>query len=245
MPPGARPTNQPAPSVIHGPDTPDIANLEDVHQAWTVNGDAHAEWQWLEGHRRADFHQTETDSGTDRGVPSWGVTDELTVLPPNVSYAAVDYEIARTSVGGAYLRVDATVGWTTPRPADELLPASDRVVVVTVIHVASVRGQHVVVIDAGQVGALVRAFNQLRVAPSSLGGEHGCPPFTRRTVSYQVAFAPPRTAPTVIATLSKCGPIGVRVDGRGAPSLNMYDSTGTAFANDVAHVLGLSEPHFG
>jgi len=244
LPPGARPTSQPAPGAIGGPGTPEIANLEDVHQAWTVNADAHAEWQWLEGHRRAGFHLIGTDSGTDRGVPSWGVTDELTALPSNVSYAAVDYEIARTSAGGAYIRVDATVDWTAPRPADEFLHASDQVVV-TVLHVASVPGKRVVVTDPGQVATIVRAFNQLHVVPSSLGVKYGCPPLTRRTVSYQVGFGAARDTPTMVATLGQCGPIGVTVDGRGAPSLNMYDSAGSAFANDVAHVLGLTEPHFG
>lgn len=246
LPPGARPTNVPAPSVVRGPNVPAIANLEDAHQAWTVNADAHAEWQWLERHRGADFHLSGTESGNDGGVPSWGVTDELRALPPNVSYAAVAYEIARSSVGGAYIRVDATVGWTTPRPAAELLSASDRVVIVTVIHVASVPGKRVVVTDAGRVGQIVRAFNQLRVAPSSLGGEHGCRPSTRRTVSYRVAFATAaRAAPTAVATLTKCGPIGVSVDGRELPSLNMYDSAGAGFANEVARILGFTELHFG
>jgi hypothetical protein len=211
-----------------------------------VNADAHAEWQWLEGHRRADVYLSGTESGTDGGVPSWGVTDELKTLPANVSYAAVDYAVARTSVGGAYIRVDATVGWTTPRPAAELLSPGDRVVIVTVIHATSVPGKRVVVTDAGQVARIVRAFNQLRVAPSLVGIEHGCPPFTSRTVSYRVAFATAaRAAPTAVATLGKCGPIGVSADGREMPSLNMYDAAGTEFANDVARVLGFTEPHFG
>jgi hypothetical protein len=117
---------------------------------------------------------------------------------------------------------------------------------VTVIHVASVPGKRVVVTDTGKVAQIVRAFDQLRVAPLPLGGEHGCPPFTSRTVSYRVAFATASSAaPAAVATLGKCGPIGVSADGREMPSLNMYDSAGTAFANEVAHVLGFTEPHFG
>jgi hypothetical protein len=72
-----------------------------------------------------------------------------------------------------------------------------------------------------------------------------------RTVSYRVAFAPSaKAASELVATIGKCGGIGVTVGGRSAPSLGDFSSSTsgnavTAFGNAVARVLGLSEPHFG
>jgi len=49
--------------------------------------------------------------------------------------------------------------------------------------------------------------------------------------------------PDIVATIGKCGGPDVTVHGRRAPSL--VGPTRPVFNQAVAHVLGLSDPHFG
>jgi hypothetical protein len=64
------------------------------------------------------------------------------------------------------------------------------------------------------------------------------------TVSYRVAFATSAAAaPGVVASIGKCGSVGVTVNGHPAPALG--DFVNADFANAVARTLGLSEPHLG
>jgi hypothetical protein len=250
LPPGTAPLTGAPPAVLRGPATvPAMGNLVFGHRLWTVNEEPHAVWQWLQAHVPAGFSKLETSSGTDRGVPSWGVEDDLAVEPQNISTAELQLRTAGDSSGHAVIRVDTVVGWTAPRPSDSFVPAGDRTAVVSVIHsgVGSPAGgkkvgKRVVTSDPKLVGPLVRAFNRLRVAPPDT--VTNCPEIGAHSVAYRVAFAASSTAtPDVIATVGLCGPIEVVVHGRAGPALQEVPAQ--SFATSAAHVLGLQQPHFG
>ena len=246
LPSGAQPFTGTAPAVLpHGPSSiPGMGNLVFAHRLWAVGESPHAVWEWLGARVPRGFVKTETSSGTNRGVPSWGVEDDLSVDPPNISTAELQFSIAGDASGRAVVRVDTVVGWTPPKPSDEYVPARDRFLIVTVVHSGrSGRiGKRVVTSDPKLVQLVVRTFNGLPIEPPNI--VHGCPPSGRRTVSYRVAFASASTAPPdLVATAGKCGAVEVVVNGRAVPVLD--DLPKQEFANVVAHVLGLTEPHFG
>ena len=243
LPAGARPSRAPAPKLLSGlGSVPAIGNLVYGHRLWTVNEDPRAVYRWLQVRGLRGFGRSMTSTGSNGGVPIWGVEFDLASNPPNITEAALEYGIISDASGHAVVRVDSVVGWAQPRPANEVVGAADKVVIVTVVHIDGSIGKRVVVTDPKVVQPIVRAFNQLRVSPPE--GPHGCPPMGEHTVSYQVAFATSATAPPdVVASIGKCGNIGVTVKGRPAPGLGDFVNAG--FGDAVAHVLGLSEPHFG
>jgi hypothetical protein len=245
LPEGAQVSSAPAPDALRGPSSsPAMSNLVFAHRIWTVDESPHTVWQWLQAHTPRGFVKDGTSSGTSDGVPSWGVQDRLSVFPANTSYAELELGVAADASGKSVVRVDTEVGWTAPRPANEFVPASDHVVTVSVVREYAQRGsrviKRVVASDPKLVEPIVRAFDALRVSPDSV---HSCPPITTRTVSYHVAFSPsPKAPPDVVATIGKCGGVGVTVAGRPAPNLGEFSDA--AFADAVAHVLGLPHPHF-
>jgi len=243
LPAGARPSRAPAPNLLNEPGSvPAIGNLVYGHRLWTVNEDPRAVYRWLQVRGLRGFGRSMTSTGSNGGVPIWGVEFDLASNPPNITEAALEYGIISDASGHAVVRVDSVVGWAQPRPANEVVGAADKFVIVTVVHIDGSIGKRVVVTDPKVVQPIVRAFNQLRVSPPE--GPHGCPPMGEHTVSYQVAFATSATAPPdVVASIGKCGNIGVTVKGRPAPGLGDFVNAG--FGDAVAHVLGLSEPHFG
>jgi hypothetical protein len=245
LPSGAHPFTGSAPTVLNGPSVPGIGNLVLAHRLWAVAEAPHADWQWLQAHVPHGFVKTVTSSGTDRGVPSWGLQDDLSVDPPNISTAELQFSIAGDPAGHAVIRVDTVVGWTEPRPTDEFVAARDRSVIVSVIHSGGGSGRvgkRVVSSDPKLVQPIVDTFNRLPVEPPN--SVYHCPSIGPRTVSYRVAFAPAPTAPPdLVATIGKCGPVEVIVNGRSAVELD--DLPKQALANDVSHVLGFTEPHFG
>ena len=250
LPAGARPSRAPAPKLLRGPSlVPAMGNLEYAHELWTVDEDPRDVYRWLEVHRPRGYKKTSTDTGTTRGVPSWGVEDDLVTSPTNITTAELQYGIAGDASGHAIVRVDTVVGWAQPRPANEFVPAADTVVTLTVVHLRGVIGKRVVTADPKLVQPIVHAFNALRVSPPDV--THGCPPIGSRAVSYRVAFASStRAAPDVVATIGKCTGVDVTVRGRAAPELGGFSNVASgnivvAFGNAVARVLGLAEPHFG
>jgi len=242
LPAGARPSTAPPPAVVRGPSVPGIGNLVFAHRLFTVNEAPHAVWQWLQAHVPKGFVGVGGSSGTDRGVPSWGVEDDLSAVPTNISAAELQFGIAGDASGRAVVRVDTVVGWTEPRPTDEFVSARDRVVIVNVVRGRGPAGKRVVTADPRLVQPIIQEFNRLRVEPPD--SVCHCPPSGARTVAYKVAFATtPSTTPDVVATIGLCGPIRVTVGGTAAPSLAAINDQ--PFGDAVAHVLGLSEPHFG
>jgi hypothetical protein len=245
LPPGAQVSSAPLPAVLRAPGgAPAMGNLLFSHRTWTVSEAPHALWQWLQAHVPPGFVKDGTSSGSLRGVPSWGVQDRLAVFPANISYAELLYGIAGDASGKAVVRVDTEVGWTAPRPADEFVPARDRVVTVRVIHPyepGKPVSKTVVVSDPKVVGPIVRSFNALRVSPPL--EVHSCPPLRAISAVYEVAFsASVHASPDLVASIGGCGGVSVRVGGRPAPELGGLSSDG--FGDAVAHVLGLPHPHF-
>jgi hypothetical protein len=243
LPAGARPSRAPAPNLLRGPSSvPAIGNLVYAHRLWTIAEDPRAVYRWLKVHRARGFGRSMTSTGKNGDVPIWGVEYDLASNPPNITEAALEYGIVSDASGHAVVRVDTVVGWAQPRPANEFVPATDKVVIVTVVHIDDSIGKRVVVTDPKLVQPIVRAFNRLRVSPPD--SVHGCPPMGSHTVSYQVAFAAlPKASAALVASIGKCGNIGVTINGRPAPGLGDFVNAG--FGDAVAHVLGLPEPHFG
>ena len=134
---------------------------------------------------------------------------------------------------------------TGSRPADEFVPARDRVVTVRVVHPyekGKPVSKTVVATDPKLVSPIVRSFNALRVTPPDT--VHSCPPFRAISAVYEVSFAASAHAgPDVVATIGGCGGVRATVAGRPAPGLG--DFSNSEFGNAVAHVLGLPHPHFG
>jgi hypothetical protein len=245
LPPGARVSSAPPPAVLRAPGgSPAMGNLLYAHRTWTVDEAPHTVWQWLQAHVASGFVKDGTSSGTASGVPSWGVEDRLSVFPPNTSYAELLYGVAADASSKAVVRVDTEVGWTAPRPADEYVPARDRVVTVRVIHPyepGKPVSKTVVATDPKLVDPIVHSFNALRVSPPD--EVHGCPAMGMGSAVYEVSFATaPHAKPDLVASIGGCG--GVTVTVAGHPAMALGDLSNEGFGNAVAHVLGLPTPHF-
>jgi hypothetical protein len=251
LPAGAQRSTASPPRALRGPrSVPGMGNLVQAHQLWRVAEAPHAAYEWFLAHTPKGFAGGERDSGSGPDGATWGLEDSLVSQPPNISDATLSIGVAGDGGAGAIVRVDAIVGWTAPRPANEFVSSRDRTVIVSVVHVfeqGSPVGKRVVTSDPKLVQPIVRIFNRLRVEPPGL--VHGCPAMGAHTVSYRIEFAASPTAkPDIVATIGKCGGPSVTVAGHAAPSLvassggAVYDDS---FYNAVARVLGFSEPHFG
>jgi hypothetical protein len=229
---------------------PDIGNLVYAHRLWTINVAPHTLWKWLEAHVPNGF--VSDGHGTLGGrVVIWYVEDHADELPANISEALLQLSIVGPGSGPAVLRIDSTVGWTAPRPADAFVPTNDPTVIVTAVHMpvgtsstgtAGTAGKRVTTSDPHLVQPIVRAFDGLRVAPPPGRLSMGCE--VPGTVVYRVAFlSSPAATPDVVGTVGNCGQVEVTVNGRAAPIRN--DEPKAALEYDLAHVLGLAEPHFG
>jgi len=225
---------------------PYTKQIVQAHRVWSVPAKLADVAGFLHANTPRGYTSNSGGVLTVGGVKTYFYDQQPRVLPPNVSSAQLQLSVAADGPNAVFVRADATVGWTRPRPADEFVPATDRVVIVSVIHEfqpGKPLGKRVVLTDARVVQPIVRAFNRLRVAaPPTI--VHGCPPMGPRTVSYRIAFAAsPTSAPDIVASIGKCSDVGVSVHGRSAPALG--DFINADFANAVAHVLGLAEPHLG
>jgi len=213
---------------------------------WKLHGDPRTVARFVNVHQPPGYMSHETGTPTFGRYPSarvWQQEDQPRVLPPNVSSAEIDISIASASGGVLLVRADAVVGWTAPRPASEFVPTKDRVVTVSVVHIYEKGriGKRVVTADPKLVEPIVFGFNASRVAPPPTI-DPGGPAGSFRNVKYRVSFAASaRDRPDIVAEI---GPYGdeIRLNGEGVPAL--VDTSGT-FATSVAHVLGLSEPHWG
>ncbi len=242
LPPEASRTRASRPAVIRTVVTPVPGTFESVHRSWTVNETPASVDRWLEAHLPRVGGTTKSSLDGGRGILSWGIeTYPLRRLALNINEAELYYGIAPDAAGRAFVRVEAQVGWTEPRPADEFISARDRVVIVTVAHSfksGSPVSKRVVTSAPEVVQPIVRAFNRLRIESNSISS---CPMTDARTVSYRVAFASSSDGtPDVVVTIRACGGVSVTVGGRAAPSL----SRDPAFYNAVARVLGFSKLNF-
>jgi hypothetical protein len=251
VPSGAASFTGPAPTGLQCPflQGPSIGNLVYAHRLLTINEAPHALWQWLQAHVPNGFV---SDGHGTLGGPAviWYVEEHAAELPANTSEALLQLSIVGAASGPAVLRVDSTVGWTTPRPANEFVPATNATVIVTVVHMpvgtssTGRVGKQVTTSDPQLVQPIVRAFNGLPVVPppGRFGFGKGCE--VAGTVVYRVAFVTATAATADVAgTVGNCGQVEVTVNGKAAAMLN--DEPKAALEYDLAHVLGFAEPHFG
>jgi hypothetical protein len=240
LPPGANRSSGREPAAFGGLlGIPDIGNVVTAHRVFTVGDTPHATWQWFEAHVPRGFSRNGGSAGTELGAQLFGVDDELSAFPPNVSLATLVIRVTGNISGHTVVRVDAAVGWTAPRPADERVSGRDRVAIVTTIHVyepGKPIGKRVVATTARLVQPIVDTFNRLAVEPPpGKFGLGGCGFIGNDAVEYRVAFASsPTASPDVVATIPPCGAIGVSVDGHAAPALT------SGLTTDVARVITLS-----
>jgi len=243
LPPGARRTSAPEPRALAGfvPHAA-VGNLLYAHRDFSVDQTPYDLWHWVQAHIPRGFRSGGQSAGSIGTEHTFGVDDELAMLPLNISYAELSLRIAGPKTGPAYVRVDAKVAWTQPRPKSELVSRRDRVLIASTIHAyepGKPIGKHVIVTDPKLIQPIVKAFNNARLeaAPGELGGECGF--IGEHDVVYRLEFAPSATTkPDIVATLS-CYVIGVTVDGHAAPTLqNLPDITWT----QIRKLMGIAEP---
>jgi len=221
----------------------DVGNLLYAHRDFTIDQTPYDLWHWFQANIPRGFRSGGDSSGTVALQQTFGVDDDLEILPLNISYAELSVRIAGPKPGPAYVRLDAKVAWTQPRPAGEYVPARDRVLIASTIPAyepGKPVGKHVIVTDPQVMGPIVKAFNDTRLeaAPDPLGFRE-CGYVGENAVIYRLEFASSPTAkPDIVATLS-CYVIGVTVNGHAAPTLeNLPDATWT----QIRKVLGIAEP---
>jgi len=235
LPPGAQSSHENPPALLAtAQDDPGFGNLEDVHNLFTVRAAPTAVVAFLTARQLHGYTTGGTSSGTSNGVPSWGIVWILAAAPMNISVAELQVGIVGGQAGTSVVRVDAVVGWTAPRPANEYVSAQDHVVVVTYF-TESLGKENVhrrrVITAPKQVALLVAVFNQLRVMPPN--ASFHCPPSSG---AYRLAFSRSASAaPDVVAEVGNCRFVNVTIDGRPAPLLD--DGPNLAFSTAAAHAL--------
>ena len=170
LPPGAKPYTGHSGSVSHWlvsdpAGTPGLVNLVQAHRFWMMRSTAEDVAGFAQKHRPHGFtgygfgSAGTSGSHTDRALFT---TDELAVLPPNISDAQLDVSVADAGPATVVIRVDALVAWTQPRPQTEYARARDRVVILTVTHVDESKprpGKRVVSTRAVLVEPIVQSFD--------------------------------------------------------------------------------------
>jgi hypothetical protein len=248
LPRGSRPFTGREPAGLHAPlEFPGFRNLVFAHRLWTINETPYSLWYFFQAY--VPFHGYVGQGSITLGnVRTWTVSDDLAVTPQNVSMGSLQLAITGNAAGPSVIRADPVVGWIKPRPTDEFVSTTDRTVTVSVVHISPASpsngpiGKRVTTSDRKLVQPIVQTFNQLHVPRPQTpnpGGPHGCV-----SVLYRVAFSSSPTAtPDVVATVGRCGGVDVIVNGRAATGLD--DLPKQEFAADAAHVLDVTDPHFG
>jgi hypothetical protein len=223
---------------------PGVGNLLFAHRVFSVDETFYNLWHFLQAHIPRGFRTGGDSSGSSGGAQMFGVEDDLSALPPNISVAELLLRMTPGASGGAVLRIDSEVAWTAPRPADEFVRPRDRVMILSTIHAYEPGrpvGKHVVVTDARLVNPIVEAFNNARVeAPAGPLGTHECGFIGLNAIVYRIAFAASPTAmPDIVATLH-CYTVSVTVNGRAAPLLGNISEKAW---NDMDDDLGIAEAY--
>ncbi|MGO9875421.1 MAG: hypothetical protein ACLPVY_16650 [Acidimicrobiia bacterium] len=233
LPPGAQSSHETPPALLAtAQDDPGFGNLEDVHNLFTIRAVPTAVVALLMARRPHGYTNGYTSSGTIQGVRNWGIIWTLATSPMNISVAELQVGIVGGQAGTSVVRVDAVVGWTAPRPANEYVSAQDHVVVVTFIpQVDGPVARHRIITAHEQVALLVTVFNQLRVMPPD--ANFGCP---ISSGAYRLAYSKSvGVTPDVIAEVGTCRFVTVTIDGHSAPGLD--DGPRLVFSTAAAHAL--------
>ncbi len=126
-PPGAQRLRQ-APDALKVPIvTLGSTTLVDDVSFWRAPGQPQAVLAWEQTHLPRRF----TPEDADFGPPSWDRTFSLAPIPGVMNARDLVVEVTRAGSGQTAIRVDAQVSWQPPRPADERVPSTTRVVTIT------------------------------------------------------------------------------------------------------------------
>ncbi|HET9070908.1 MAG TPA: hypothetical protein VFN60_03260 [Acidimicrobiales bacterium] len=222
LPPGARPVGHPPSAALRRPpEAPATSQLAQATRYAVTDQTATATFTYLSRHPPAG---ATTGGGSGRTTGAGGTTERYLLepvghLPPGAASAELLVTVTPLASGGTGIRVDAQVTWLATRPAASLVPASDRVAVVSVLHRLTgtttrrvAPSRRVVVTDPAAVARLRAAANGL--APAS-AGVISCP--TGAGTVDVVAFAATATAaPDLVLRSGSCGQVTVSA-GAGRP----------------------------
>ena len=126
LPPGARRSSAPLPSLIRGPfETPSGTNLVTASQAWSVPESSDAVVEFLKDNVPAGFRQDGTGSNGSGTQQASDLIDAPTAAVPNISSAMLEVRVAANGAGASIVNVVAVVDWTPRRPATEHVGAGD------------------------------------------------------------------------------------------------------------------------
>jgi hypothetical protein len=244
LPPGSTGSDVPLPSLLRGPfQTPSGGNVVPANRVWTVDAAPSAVVAFLKTHKPPGFEENGVGSSSSPAGQAQYVIERLHVLPPNVSNAGLEIGVGAGAPGTSLVNVVGVVQWTPLRPANELVPAADHVVIVSVVQIyqpAKPVVGRVVVSDPVKVAQITRRFDGLRVAPP--GQVFHCVAVRTNAVAYRIAFATTAAAtPDLIATDAICSSIEVTAGGHRSASLSDFDG---AFGLAIAHALGQSTLKF-
>lgn len=192
-PAAGSPALEPAVGVPVSPD------LIDIYREWRVAAPASTVLSWAKAQAAAQgLHQTASGSSTAPTGAEAGVA--FSRMAGGGLTPALQVSAETTASGTTWVRYDAMVIWTPPRPAGENLPSG-----VSSVHIQLVNGlpSHVVatvtVTSPSQVAHLVAIEQSL---PVDTRGAHSCPLSTGQEVLLD--FSRPG-APPVPVSLGTCG----------------------------------------
>ncbi len=235
LPPDAvRATGPLPPFLDQPPQRPALVHLLDEHREWAVRESKTAVLAFARAHVPSGFRVTSSGSLSHGAEVVLSLVSERTSLPPNIGYEAMTIEVTEQPGEGCVIRIDALVNWTEPKPASELVPRADAVVIVSEYRgVARPRlVARRIVSDAAAVRALVTAFDALRVEP--IQRAYHCPEIDESTPSSGVAFsASAGTSPNIDAHIGPCGGVRVTVHGHAEPTL----APNPTFSEAIRHAL--------
>ncbi len=222
LPDGAREYHGALPPILHDPfEQPQKINLVDHDKVWTTSQTADAVVSFIKTHVPAGAVQSGAGSSGRYGViETYGIVITFPgPLPATIASSALVITIAPHDGGGAWLRADGEVVWRDRRAADEIVPATDRVVTVRerLGSAAAPVARSKVVADAKVAADLIAEFNALPVA---VPGIRFCPAESSTTPFYELDFSRTATAsPDLVAVVGYCGGVTVMVHGQTRPAL--------------------------
>jgi hypothetical protein len=243
LPAGAVPSSGPpvgagaalvAPGIV--PATPDVATQTTY---WTVPGTPADVLAYVAANPPAGGHQTLSGSASDHGVVTAtfeGFTFPSTaVLDPRV----LGLTAVATSPTTTALLVEAADVWLIARPASERVPATARVVVVSVIPPLGQSGRkraptrRIRVTDHGRVARLIAAVN---AAPPAQPGDTSCPADNGAglTLAFRATAGGPNLAVARVSS-NGCGDVAFTLGGRVQPPL----ADGSGLTATADRILGI------
>jgi len=225
LPSGATPAGRrPGPLLSGAPFAPSTPYVERTRFAVTREGPAGVVAALRAHPPRGERFSGDGTEGSLLGggaVSRRWVTFDLRRRPPGVADATLSYTVAAASRGGTGIRIDVQVVWRPAKADDLLVPASDRVAVVSVTPASLARRAggataHRRVVTAPAAVARLRAAAD--ALPVALGGEWSCPADVGP--SHEVAFArSPWAAPDITFVQGPCNFVTVLRGHRAAGAL--------------------------